>query len=79
MLAGDGWRPSSAGARVRFDGRKRTVIDGPFAATKELIAGYAMVKLDSKADAIAWAKKFLAVVGEGESEIRQMHDQAAYP
>lgn len=79
LIATDGLLDSTTGTRVRIDNGKFTVTDGPFTETKELIAGYAMVQLDSKAEAIAWAKKFLELVGEGESEIRQMHDQAAYP
>ena len=57
MLAGDGLHPSSKGARVRFSGTKRTVIDGPFAETKELIAGYWMWQVKSMDEAIAWAKR----------------------
>ena len=73
MLAGDGLHPSSKGARVRFSGAKRTLIDGPFAETKELIAGYAILEAKSKEEAIELAKRFLKVVGEGETEIRLMH------
>src|SRR4051794_15215904 len=57
MLAGEGLHASSKGARVRFDGNKRTVIDGPFAETKELIAGYWMWKVNSKEEAIEWLKR----------------------
>ena len=57
MLAGDGLKPSSAGARVRFEGSKRTVIDGPFAETKELIAGYWIWKVRSLEEAIDWVKR----------------------
>jgi hypothetical protein len=78
LLATDGLQPSAKGARVRISGGKFTVTDGPFAETKELIAGYAIVQAKSKAEAIEWAKRFLKVMGEGESEIRQMHDQAAH-
>jgi hypothetical protein len=77
LLAADGLQPSSKGARVRISGGKFTVTDGPFAETKELIAGYAIVQAKSKQDAIELAKRFLKVVGEGESEIRQMHDASA--
>jgi len=57
LLAGDGLQPSSKGARVRFDGDKRTVIDGPFAETKELIAGYWLWETSSLEEAIEWAKR----------------------
>ena len=60
MLAGEGLQPSSKGARIRFSGKKRTVIDGPFAESKELIAGFSLLALPTKADAIAWANR-----GEG--------------
>jgi hypothetical protein len=74
LLATDGLQPSSKGARVRISGGKFTVTDGPFTEAKELIAGYAIVQVKSKEEAIEWAKRFLKVMGEGESEIRQMHD-----
>ena len=74
MLAGDGLHPSSKGARVHFSGNKRTVVDGPFAETKELIAGYWLWQCKSKEEAIEWAKRCPnpAVDGkDGELEIRQ--------
>ena len=78
MLAGEGLQPSSKGARVRFSGSKRTVIDGPFSETKELIAGFWLIQAKSKQEAIELAKRFLKVVGEGESEIRLIHDVPAF-
>lgn len=78
LIATDGLQPSSKGARVRISGGKFTVIDGPFTETKELIAGYAIVQAKSKGEAIELAKRFLEVVGEGESEIRLMHDEPAF-
>jgi hypothetical protein len=57
MLGGDGLQPSSKGARVQFDGDKRTVFDGPFPETKELVAGYWLWQADSLEEAIEWAKK----------------------
>jgi len=57
MLAGEGLQPSSKGARVRFSGAKRTVIDGPFAETKELVAGFWMWTVKSKEEAIEWLKR----------------------
>jgi hypothetical protein len=77
MLAGDGLHPSSKGARVQFSGKKRTVIDGPFAETKELIAGYWVWQVNSKEEAIEWLKRCPnpAVDGqEGEIEIRQLFE-----
>src|SRR5207253_10498816 len=57
MLAGEGLQPSSKGARVRFSGSKRTVIDGPFAETKELVAGVWLIQAKSKEEAIEWVKR----------------------
>ena len=76
MLSGDGLQASSKGARVRFSGGKRTVIDGPFAETKELIAGFWMWKCKSLAEAIEWAKKCPNPHPENESEleIRQVFE-----
>jgi hypothetical protein len=78
LIATDGLQVSSKGARVRISGGKFTVIDGPFTETKELVAGYAIVQAKSKQEAIELAKRFLSVVGEGESEIRLMHDVPAF-
>jgi hypothetical protein len=78
LIATDGLQPSSKGARVRLSGGKFTVIDGPFTETKELIAGYAIIQVESKEEAIELTKRFLKVVGEGESEIRLMHDVPAF-
>jgi hypothetical protein len=73
MLAGEGLQPSSKGVRVRFDGGKRTVIDGPFAETKELIAGFWLWQVKSKEEAIEWLKR--APFGGGaEVEIRQVFE-----
>jgi hypothetical protein len=68
MLAGEGLHPSSKGARVRFSGPNRTVIDGPFAETKELVAGYWLWQVKSLAEAIEWVKRCPNPMG-GESEI----------
>ena len=73
LIATDGLAPSSEGARVRISDAGFTVTDGPFAETKELVAGYAIIEVESKQEAIALAKRFLRVMGEGESEIRLMH------
>ena len=78
LLATDGLQPSAKGARVRIAGGKFTITDGPFAETKELVAGFAIVRAKSKAEAVELAKRFLKVVGEGESEIRLMHEAPAF-
>jgi len=72
MLAAEGLQASSKGARVRFSGAKRTVIDGPFAETKELVAGFWLWQVKSKAEAIEWLKR--APFQEGEVEIRQVFE-----
>src|ERR671932_693727 len=73
MLAGEGLQPSSKGARVRFEGDKRIVTDGPFAETKELVAGFWLWKVNSKEEAIEWLKR--APFGGGtEVEIRQVFE-----
>jgi hypothetical protein len=72
-----GLQPSSKGARIRFSGGKRTVIDGPFAETKELIAGYWIINVKSKAEAIQWATRAPSPFGEGkegEIELRQFFE-----
>ena len=75
MLAGEGLHPSSKGARVRFSGEQRTVIDGPFAETKELIAGYWLWQVNSKEEAIEWVKRCPNPMGgESEIEIRQVFE-----
>lgn len=75
MLAGDGLQPSSKGKRVRFSGDKRTVVDGPFAETKELIAGYGLWQVRSMEDAVEWAKRCPNPhEGESEIEIRQVFE-----
>jgi hypothetical protein len=75
MLAGEGLHPSSKGARVKFSGDKRTVIDGPFAEAKELIAGFWLWQCKSKEEAIAWVKRCPNPTGaEAEIEIRQVFE-----
>ena len=75
MLAGEGLQPSSKGARVRFSGSKRSVIDGPFAETKELIAGFWIWRVESKEEAVEWAKRCPNPFhGESELEIRQVFE-----
>jgi hypothetical protein len=75
MLAGEGLHPSSKGARVKFSGAQRTVIDGPFAETKELIAGFWLWQVNSKEEAIEWVKRCPNPMGvESEIEIRQVFE-----
>jgi len=75
MLAGEGLQPSSKGTRVRFSGAKRTVIDGPFAETKELVAGFWLWQVKSKEEAIEWVKRCPnPMPGESEIEIRQVFE-----
>jgi len=75
MQAGEGLHPSSKGKRVRFDGAKRTVIDGPFPETKELIAGYWIWKVKSMDEAVEWLKKCPnPMEGTSEVEIRQIFE-----
>jgi uncharacterized glyoxalase superfamily protein PhnB len=75
MLAGEGLQPSSKGARVRFYGSKRTVVDGPFPETKELIAGFWLWQVKSKAEAIEWVKRCPnPLEGDAEIEIRQVFE-----
>jgi hypothetical protein len=69
FLEGSGLQPSSKGWRVRFSGNKRTVVDGPFTETKELIAGYALIEVKSREEALEWSKRFPNPAGEGEAEI----------
>jgi hypothetical protein len=72
MLAGEGLHASSKGARVKFSGSKRTVVDGPFAETKELVAGFWLWQVKSRAEALEWLKR--APFQEGEVEIRQVFE-----
>ena len=75
LLAGEGLHPSSKGARVRFSGSKRTVVDGPFTETKELVAGFWLIQVTSKEEAIEWAKRIPNPDGvDAEIEIRQVFE-----
>ena len=79
MVGGDGLHPSSKGKRVRFAGKDRTVIDGPFAETKELIAGYWLWEVSSMDEAVEWVKRCPnPMLGESEIEIRQVFDAADF-
>jgi len=75
MLAGEGLHPSSKGARVNFSGKKRTVVDGPFAETKELVAGFWIWQVRSKEEAIEWVKRCPNPMdGDSQIEIRQVFE-----
>ena len=77
LLDASGLKPTSKGARIRFSGGKRTWIDGPFAESKEVIAGYTLIQVKSREDAIEWAKRFPNPAGagkDGEIEIRELFE-----
>jgi hypothetical protein len=77
LLSTEGCLPSALGARVRRSGGNITVTDGPFTEAKELVGGFAILKANSKQEAIELARQFLKVVGEGECELRQLYDGEA--
>ena len=72
LLAGEGLHPTSKGVRIHYSGKKRTVTDGPFAETKELVAGYWLIQVKSRDEAIEWAKR--VPFQDGEVEIRQVFE-----
>lgn len=77
LLDANGLHPSSKGFRVRWRAGKQTLVDGPFAETKELIAGYTVIQVKSRAEALEWAKRFPAPFGadkDGEIEVRQLYE-----
>jgi hypothetical protein len=76
LLAGEGVHASSKGARLSYQGGTFTVTDGPFAEAKELIAGFVIIDVPSRQDAIAWAKRYAQVLGDVEIEIRQVVEAA---
>jgi hypothetical protein len=78
LIATDGLKPSSQGARIRLTGSRYTVLDGPFSEAKEVIAGYAVMQYPSKEEAVAAAKLFLEVAGDGECEIRPLYEAADF-
>jgi hypothetical protein len=80
LLAAEGLKPSSKGARVKFSGNKRAVVDGPFTESKELIAGFWLLQVKSKEEAIEWIKRSPAPFeGESEIEIRQVFEASDFP
>jgi hypothetical protein len=77
LLDGSGLKPSSTGWRIRYSGEKRTFVDGPFTETKELVAGYTLIRAKSREEAIEWTKRFPnpSIDGkEGEIEVRQLFE-----
>lgn len=82
LLDGSGLKPSSQGWRIRYDGGARSVIDGPFAETKELIAGYTLIQVKSREEAMEWARRFPNPAGRGkpaEIEVRPLYDLDDFP
>jgi len=75
LVATEGCLPSALGARVRRDGTRISVTDGPFTESKEIVGGFAILKANSKEEAIQMAKDFLKIAGEGECELRQIYEQ----
>src|SRR5215469_14085919 len=75
LVATEGCLPSALGARVNSTNSRITVVDGPFTEAKEVVGGFAILKAESKADAIQLARDFLKVVGDGTCELRQLYDQ----
>jgi hypothetical protein len=77
LLDASGLKPSSAGWRIRYSGEKRSVVDGPFTESKELIAGYTLIQVKSREEALEWSRRFPNPVGEGkqaEIEVRQLFE-----
>jgi hypothetical protein len=77
LLGAEGCLPSAFGSRVRLEGSAYEVTDGPFPETNELIAGFCLLQVKTKAEAIEWTKRFLALVKDGYSEVRQLHEMPA--
>lgn len=77
LVATEGCLPSKLGARVRSTNGKQTVTDGPFTESKELVAGFAILKVNSKEEAVELTRKFLQVAGDGECELRQIYEAPA--
>lgn len=79
LVVSEGLTPSANGVRVRVSGDQRTLIDGPFTESKELVASYAILEAKSMDEAVEWTTKFLKVLGEGECEIRPIFDPTSFP
>jgi hypothetical protein len=78
LLSTEGLKPTSKGTRVRLTRGKLTVSEGPFTDVNENIAGYALIQVKAKNDAIEWTKRFLEVAGDGESEIRELYEESDF-
>ena len=78
LIGGDGLKPSSAGKRVKLENGKVTVIDGPFTESKELIASYALFEVETMDEAVEWTRRFLEVLGGGESELRPIFEETDF-
>jgi hypothetical protein len=78
LLSTEGCQPSAKGFRVRREKDKVTVVDGPFTEAKEIVGGMAVIKVNSKDEAVQWTKKFLNAAGDGESEVRLLHEQGDF-
>jgi len=74
LLATEGCAPSANGFRLRAEGGTVGVTDGPFSETKELLAGYCLIRVKSKVEAVEWSKRFMSIMGEGSSEVRLLMD-----
>jgi hypothetical protein len=79
LLATEGCLPTALGARVRLTGGNFKITDGPFTEAKELVGGFALIKVKSKEEAIAFTKKFMYLAGDGEVELRQVYDDSPVP
>jgi hypothetical protein len=82
LLDANGLQPSAKGWRIRYSGGKRTVLDGPFTETKELVAGYTLIQVKSREEALEWTRRFPAPFGEGkegEIEVRQLFELDEFP
>lgn len=82
LLDASGLQPSAKGWRIRYEGDRRQVIDGPFAESKELIAGYTLIQVRSREEALEWSRRFPNPVGEGqpaEIEVRQLYELEDFP
>lgn len=79
LVSTEGCLPTSLGARVRRSNNNLSVTDGPFAETKEVVAGFAILKANSKEDAVELTRRFLSVAGDGECELRQLYEADAQP
>jgi hypothetical protein len=77
LVATEGCLPSSLGARIRQTNGKAAVVDGPFAESKEVVGGFAILQLNSKEEAIEYVKEFMKIAGDGECELRQLYEMPA--